>query len=239
MKRATVGTIAAVAAAVATTLSGAANATEPCGDFGECKVLVEINSSDGDIGFHFLVDGDDLISTSMFNPRHRKLFNYRVRRELREQYLTETFAESAEPLCFDPTTDGDPENDDEDFVTHAEFLDRWNDGTYSFFGISDGWEFSFGQTELTLNLPAAPTDLEFAFEEEDGELEAEISWEPGDDLGECSDGMKLLAMNPADVPVKAWEVVLVPDVTVATTAEPPERIRRGLQSDQSTQSVLP
>ena len=26
-------------------------ATEPCGDFGECKALIEINSSDGDVGF--------------------------------------------------------------------------------------------------------------------------------------------------------------------------------------------
>lgn len=212
MKRATVGTLTAVATSVAAALGSTAQATDPCGDFGECKVLVEINSSDGDIGFHFLVDGDDLISTSMFNPRHRKLFTYRVRRELREQYLTETFAESAEPLCFDPTTDDDPENDDEDFVTLPEFLDRWDAGTYSFFGISDGWEFSFGQTELSFNLPAAPTELEFETEIDDGELEAEISWEPGNDLGECSAGMELLAVQPADVPVKAWEVVLEPDV---------------------------
>ena len=212
MKRATVGTLTAVATSVAAALGGTAQATDSCGDFGECKVLVEINSSDGDIGFHFLVDGDDLISTSMFNPRHRKLFTYRVRRELREQYLTETFAESAEPLCFDPTTDDDPENDDDDFVTLPEFLDRWDAGTYSFFGISDGWEFSFGQAELTFDLPAAPAELEFETEMDDGELEAEISWEPGDDLGECSGGMELLAVQPADVPVKAWEVVLEPDV---------------------------
>ena len=31
-----------------------AAATEPCGDLGECKALIEINSTDGDIGFHFL-----------------------------------------------------------------------------------------------------------------------------------------------------------------------------------------
>ena len=36
-------------------------ATEPCGDFGECKAIIEINSTDGDVGFHFLMDGDDLI----------------------------------------------------------------------------------------------------------------------------------------------------------------------------------
>ncbi|MBT8400305.1 MAG: hypothetical protein KJO98_07505, partial [Rhodothermia bacterium] len=38
-------------------------AQEPCpesdGDIGECKVLIEINATDGDIGFHFLIDADD------------------------------------------------------------------------------------------------------------------------------------------------------------------------------------
>ena len=207
-----------VAGAFAVFANNAANATEPCGDFGECKVLVEINSSDGDIGFHFLVDGDDLISTSLFNPKHRKIFTYRVRRELRRQYLTETFAESAEPLCFDPMTDDDPENDEEDFVTLEDFLDRWKAGTYYFFGIGDGWEFSFGQTELTFDLPAAPANLQWIADDDDGEVEYEISWEAGTDLGECSDGIDLLPTPPANVPVKAWEVVLVPDVDGALGA---------------------
>lgn len=202
----------ALGAAIGLLTAGNAVATEPCGDFGECKVLVEINSSDGDIGFHFLMDGDDLRHAALFNPRHRKLFSYVTRRELGKQYLTETFAESSEPLCFDPTTDDDDENDDEDFVTLPEFLDRWNAGTYRFFGVSDGWELSFGQSELTFNLPAAPVELEYEEEMDGGDIEGEISWERGDDLGECSAGMELLPMAPEDVPVAAWEVVLEPDV---------------------------
>lgn len=201
-----------VAAAIAALLGSNATATEPCGDFGECKVLVEINSSDGDIGFHFLMDGDNLRRAALFNPNHRKIFVYRTRRELRDQFLTETFAESAEPLCFDPTTDDDDENDDEDFVTLTEFLDRWSAGTYHFFGIGDDWELSFGASELTFNLPAAPIELEYEEEMDGDDIEGEISWEPGYDLGECSDGMEHLPMAPADVPVAAWEVVLEPDV---------------------------
>lgn len=189
-----------------------ANATAPCGDFGECKVLVEINSSDGDIGFHFLMDGDNLISASIFNPRYRKIFSYLTRRELRNQFLTETFAESAEPLCFDPSTDDDEENDDEDFVTLAEFLDRWPAGKYRFYGIGERWEISRGASTLSFNLPAAPTELEYSEDEDDGDTEGEIAWEPGDDLGECSDGMELLEMAPEDVPVRTWEVVFEPDV---------------------------
>jgi hypothetical protein len=194
----------ALTAAMGILIGSNVAATEPCGDFGECKVLVEINASDGDIGFHFLVDGDNLRRAALFNPNHRKLFSYMTRRELGEQYLTETFAESAEPLCFDPETDDDDENDDEDFVTLEEFLDRWDAGTYHFFGIGDGWELSFGASELTFNLPAAPAELEYE--------EGEISWLRGEDLGECSEGMELLPTPPAEVPVAVWEVVLEPDV---------------------------
>ncbi|MBT8078224.1 MAG: hypothetical protein KJO31_06585, partial [Gammaproteobacteria bacterium] len=92
---------AAIAAALG--MAGTANATEPCGDLGECKTLVEINSTDGDVGFHFLMDGDEFIRAYLFNPYWKKIFNYVTRRELRDQTLTETFAESAEPLCwYDP-----------------------------------------------------------------------------------------------------------------------------------------
>lgn len=189
-----------------------ANATAPCGDFGECKVLVEINSTDGDIGFHFLMDGDNLIRALLLNPHHRTIFYYATRRQLRKQFLTETFAESAEPLCFDPLTDDDWENDDEDFVTLEDFLDRWIAGVYHFIGISKGWELAYGASTLSFDLPAAPAELEFEFEQDGDDVEGEISWEAGDDLGECSDGMELLAVAPEDVPVRAWEAVFEPDV---------------------------
>ncbi len=51
-----------------------ATATEPCGDFGECKVLIEFNTTDGDIGFHFLMDGDDLNSARIHDPNGFKVF---------------------------------------------------------------------------------------------------------------------------------------------------------------------
>ena len=222
---------ALLAAAVAAALGvgGSANATEPCGDLGECKALVEINSSDGDVGFHFLMDGDGFIRAAVFNPDWRKIFKYNTRRELREQTLTETFAESAEPLCwFDPDAD---EDELEDVVTLDEFLDRWTAGTYHFVGVSEGWELSFGESDLTFALPAAPDELEFELEEEvdaDGEVDivGEISWEAGDDLGNCAesaededdpdvpnldDVLHLLDEHPEDVAVATWEVVFEVD----------------------------
>ena len=101
-------TIAAGAALVIGMSGGIATATEPCGDFGECKALIEINASDGDIGFHFLMDGDDLNSARIDDPNGAKVFEDQAKGPLREQKLTETFAESAEPLCW-PDPEADPD----------------------------------------------------------------------------------------------------------------------------------
>ena len=183
-------------------------ASAPCGDFGECKALIEINSSDGDIGFHFLMDGDDLNAAQINGPSGVKVFQDQAKGPLTEQKLTETFAESAEPLCWaDP--DADP---DDEIVTLEEFLERWAAGTYYFSGISDGGERSFGATQLSYKMPAAPADVEF-----DG---SKITWDSGDDLGNCASFVELnslvaagvLPMHPVDVAVAQWEVVFEPDV---------------------------
>ena len=115
-------------------LTGTALATEPCGDFGECKALVEINSTDGDIGFHFMMDGEDLNQATIREPNGAKVFQDMAKGPLMEQKLTETFAESAEPLCwYDPEADAD-----EDVVALEDFLDLWIAGTYAFHGEGDG-----------------------------------------------------------------------------------------------------
>lgn len=189
-----------------------AEATKPCGDFGECKVLVEINSSDGDIGFHFLIDGDDLNSVRLDDPNGAKVFQDQAKGPLMEQKLTETFAESAEPLCW-PDPDADP---DDDIVTLRDFRDVWTPGTYEFSGSGDGGEKLAGETELTFNLPAAPQSVNLV-----GGI---VTWSAGNDLGNCAplapsphgqetvgEVLDIIA-DPSGVPVAAWEIVVVPDV---------------------------
>jgi hypothetical protein len=184
------------------------NATEPCGDFGECKALIEINASDGDIGFHFLMDGDDINATTLRDPNGAKVFQDQAKGPLLDQKLTETFAESAEPLCW-----ADPEADpDEEIVTLNEFLERWASGSYRFSARGDEGERLTGETELTYSLPAAPVDVGF-----DGSV---ISWTSGHDLGKCASvgeldylvSMGILPEHPQVVVVAAWEIVLEPDV---------------------------
>ena len=135
---------AAAAVVVLGLCTSVATATEPCpdlspsasddfGDFGECKVLIEINSTDGDIGFHFLMDGDDLISALIRDPTFVTIFEDSASGPLLEQKLTETFAESAEPFCKDALK----EEEDDEVVTLEEFLLRWTPGTYHFEGFGD------------------------------------------------------------------------------------------------------
>jgi hypothetical protein len=207
MIRADVLLLGTVAFGIATP-GGPASATEPCGDFGECKVLIEINATDGDIGFHFLMDGDDLNSAQLSGPNGKKVFKDQAKGPLKEQKLTETFAESAEPLCW-PDPKADPEDE---IVTLEEFVERWEAGTYTVSGRGDRGEKSSGATELTHELPAAPSSVGF-----DGSV---ISWAAGDDLGNCASSAELdglvaggvLPVHPKDVTVAAWEIVLEPDV---------------------------
>jgi hypothetical protein len=199
---------AAAAVVVSGITTTVAIATEPCGDFGECKVLIELNTTDGDIGFHFLVDGDDLVKIEGKNPDGKKFFKADAKKEFREQFMTETFVESAEPVCREELA----EDDGDIVVTLEEFLERWSPGTYAFKGKANEGEKPEGETVLTHYLPAAPDELEF-----DGSV---ISWESGDDLGECATNAELAALvddevlpeHPENVVVAAWEVVFEPDV---------------------------
>jgi hypothetical protein len=150
------------------------------------------------------------------DPNGEKLFENRVFNSLRDQKLTESFGESAEPPCwFDP----EEEDDWDDVVVLREFLERWQAGTYHFTGKGEEGEKLAGETALTFDLPAAPQDVEF-----DGST---ISWSAGSDLGMCAPfdpddadeyGVESVAAvldiipDPAGVAVAAFEVVMEPDV---------------------------
>ena len=67
---------------------------------------------------------------------------------------------------------------DDEVLTLPEFLERFPAGPYEFRAkLQHGSEIA-GTTILTHTIPAAPAEVEF-----DG---SEISWEYGDDVGECT-----------------------------------------------------
>ena len=161
------GGCARLCRSVRSTLGSGRLATEPCGDFGECRVIVEINATDGDVGFQWLADGDELRATEIVDPKGRRVFANAAFGPLRDQTLTESFGESAEPVCRAWLA----EDPDDDVLTVAQFVRRWPAGNYKFHGTTADGTTVHGQSALTHWLPAAPTNVQYS--------RGVISWEPG------------------------------------------------------------
>lgn len=175
-------------------------------EFSEFEPIVEINATDGDVGFHMLLDGDPWRFAKVYDPRWLRLISGYAGGPLNRQGITEFFLESAEPLCWD-----DPEEEGERIITVAQFIRRFQAGTYTAFGWTIENTMLRSEGELTHALPAAPVvEIEVITEDEDGEVEVVVHFAPGTDLGQCAfDDADI--PDPASVPVVRWEVVVEPD----------------------------
>ena len=109
------------------------SADEPCDDLDECRVLIEINASDGDIGFHVLFDAEGWTTATISDPSSMPIF---------------------EPVC----EEGLKEDPEDEVVTLPEFLARFPAGTYTF-SLDSGDQT--GSTDLTHLIPAAPAEVDF------------------------------------------------------------------------------
>ena len=65
--------------------------------FDEAHVFFELNDTDGDLGIHAKIDGDEWKYLAIEDPRERRMLRIAVNGRLRRQGLTEIFFESAEP----------------------------------------------------------------------------------------------------------------------------------------------
>ncbi len=213
------------------------------GDFGETKALIEINATDGDVGFHALLDADGWKWAKITDPNGVKIFQEKPHGPLREQGLTENFFESAEPVC-DPD---DVEDPDEPVVSLAEFIARFPAGTYQYRAKTLDSELLKDTAELTYDLPAAP-DIELseeaAFEFDSAMPESTpviLMWEPGDDLGDKCHDQDLIDMgmisDPADVEVVGYEIVVEPADDEALV--PNRKFTAQLRGDQDTLTISP
>lgn len=113
--------------------------------FAEAQVLIQLNDTDGDLGFHARIDGDPWGHLKIEPPRGRSILHVWLRGSLRKQGLTEFAFESAEPTFdeLDPIT----------------FFDRFPEGEYEIEGRGiDGSELE-SVSELSHLIPAAPSNL--------------------------------------------------------------------------------
>lgn len=114
-------------------------------EFEVAQIYLELNDTDGDLGFHGLIDGDPWKSLEIEGPDEQVLMNAWIRGRLRRQGLTEFFFESAEP-SFDELPPG-------------KFFRRFPEGTYEIEGVTLEGEEIEGEVELSHVLAAPPANI--------------------------------------------------------------------------------
>ena len=114
-------------------------------EFDEADVYAELNNTDGDLGFHGLIDGESWKRLMIEDPNGKKILNVRARKMLRQQGLTELFFESAEPTF--------------DELSPEAFFDRFPAGMYEIEGVTlDGAELE-SEDLFRHVMPAAPDGI--------------------------------------------------------------------------------
>jgi hypothetical protein len=111
-------------------------------EFSEANVFAELNNTDGDLGFHSLIDGDAWKQVEIQDPNGRTILLVRPVRSLGQQGLTELFFESAEPTF--------------DELSPEEFFDRFPEGEHKFSGRTIDGEKLEASAEFTHVMPAPP-----------------------------------------------------------------------------------
>lgn len=114
-------------------------------EFDEADVYAELNNTDGDLGFHGLIDGEAWKRLMIEDPNGKKILHVRARKILRRQGLTELFFESAEPTF--------------DELSPEEFFNRFPAGVYEIEGVTlDGEELE-SEDLFRHVMPAAPDGI--------------------------------------------------------------------------------
>lgn len=177
-------------------------------EFDEVLVRIEVNATDGDVGFHALLDADAWRWLRLDDANGEKVFNAKPFAGARTQGMTEIFFESSEPLC-----EADPEEPDDRVQTLADFIALFPEGEYIAHGRTLEEEKLRDTVDFTYNIPAAP-DIELTEEMTFSVDDTVIMWEPGDDLGEHCHDQSLIddgtIPDHADVEVVRWEIVVEP-----------------------------
>lgn len=201
-----------LAAAGLTAAAFPAAADEPCpgteDGLDACRAYIEINATDGDIGFHAKTDAEGWKWASIHNPKGRPVMLTAALGPLRRQTITELFFESEEPPCWFAQDNEDVDWDEDEVVSVPQFLRRFPAGEYQFRVKLPRGGMLAGSTFMSHALPAAPEALSF-----DDNV---ISWTHGTTLGRCEpEG----GSGAGTVPIVAYQVVLEPDVDAEEPAD--------------------
>ena len=128
--------------ACAMTLASQAAMTEEELPFDEAQLYFELNHTDGDLGFHGLIDGDAWKRLEIEAPDETALMTVWVRNNLRKQGMTEIFFESEEPTF--------------DELSPAQFFRRFPEGVYEVEGITLDDEELEAEIRVSHVMPGPP-----------------------------------------------------------------------------------
>ncbi len=151
--------------------------------FAESELFLEENTTDGDLGLHFKVDGDGWDRVILVNSHFERLVDVTLSGNLGSVIgLTELFSESAEP-SFDE-------------MPREDFLALFPPGVYFFFGRTIDGHWLVGFSTLTHDMPGA---VEVVTPEEEAEVPPDeallVEWE------------SLADPNPPHSVIEFYEVV--------------------------------
>jgi hypothetical protein len=148
-------------ASLPATTAGAEATTIP---FGDARLKIELNATDGDAGLQVFLDGEAWKAVSLYNPAGRKLVEITAKGPLRNYGLTELFSESSEPSF--------------DVFPLEEFKKLFPEGVYTFRGKTIDGKHLLGTTRLTHDIPDGPRIVRPRDDAEVSRGHAVVAWKP-------------------------------------------------------------
>jgi hypothetical protein len=175
--------------------------------------IVEVNATEGDAGLQVFFDGDPWKSMRITGPdgRSRDLVEIETEGRLRQQGLTELFAESSEPPFEE--------------LSLAEFKRRFPEGRYHFEGRTTNGQRLIGSSFLSHDIPNGPRII-FPAQGDTVDKSVVARWGPG----KQPPGVEIVAYRAIferEDPLRVLSVDLPASVTKVTVA--PEFLKPGIE----------
>lgn len=193
------------------TTPNAAIATSPKTiQFGQTRIIIEVNATAGDAGIQIFVDADGWRKLEVFDPKGQKIFDVLGSGSVGRQGVTELFFESAEPSFAEQSLD--------------ELFTRFPAGNYTFKGTTVDGQSLNGKAPLKHNIPAGPQiDSRLEGAVLDPTLPIVIDWQPVSNPFPGSASVNIVGyqviveqVNPQ--PLRVFSVNLPPTVTKVTVS---------------------
>jgi hypothetical protein len=186
----------------------------------QSRMIIEVNSTDGDAGIQLFVDGEGWTQLEIFDPSREKITEINAAGSIGLQGLTELFTESAEPSFEDQSL--------------AELFERFPQGNYTLRGVTVGGKSLSGKATFRHNIPAGPDILSPSEGEEvDPGSPLVIDWDPvttpfpGTTLAVTVVGYQVIVERLKPQPLASFSVNLPATVTHLTVS--PEFIQAGAE----------